>query len=313
MIYTITFNPALDISGSVEQLVPDEKNYVTNEVHTPGGNGINAAIIANRLGANVLALGFLGGEKGREIEDLLEREKLKHLFVNISGNTRMNLTVSNAKTHRQTRLSFPGPKIKYNEFEKLKSLLKKTREGDFLLFGGSLPQGISPGSINHLIRSQNKKGVLCIVDVPGNMLAEIITAKPFFIKPNLAEFQQLIGKNVKSIKTILPLVRRMTENVPLVCVSSVEGGAILVNKVEAWFGKIPRVEIRSTVGAGDSMVGAMAYLLSIAPETTLDELLREGLAASCATLTEKGMILGSRKSILHFKDLIKIHQIAKFN
>jgi 1-phosphofructokinase family hexose kinase len=309
MIYTITFNPALDISGSVEQLVADEKNYVSNELHTPGGNGINAAIIAHRLGADVLALGFLGGTTGREIKDLLDKEKLKQLFVTISGNTRMNLTVSNAQTHRQTRLSFLGPNIKNSEFKKLKFLLKKTKEGDLVLFGGSLPQGISPVSFNRLIRSQNKKGALCMVDVPGNMLAEIISAKPYFIKPNLAEFQQLIGKNVKSIKAILPLARQITDEVPLVCVSSVEGGAILVSKVEAWYGKIPRVKIQSTVGAGDSMVGAMAHLLSVNPEVTLDELLRAGLAASCATLTEQGMVLGSRKSIHRFRNLIQIRRI----
>lgn len=309
MIYTITLNPALDISGTIYQLIPDEKSYVTNETHSPGGNGINAAIIAHRLGAKVVATGLLGGTNGEDIESLLDKEKLKHNFVHISGSTRMNLTVSNVKTHRQTRLSFPGPKITRNEFKQLVLYLERVKEEDMVIIGGSLPQQVASRSVAQLIRSLKKKNVICLVDVPGKVLAEVISSRPYFIKPNLTEFQQLIGKKVRTINSILPIVRQLNEKVPLICVSSVEGGAILVNKSDAWFGKIPKVKIRSTVGAGDSMVGAIAHELSKNPFTTLDKLLREGLAASCATLSEEGMVLGSRKSIQHLRKHIHIRQL----
>ena len=119
MIYLITPNPALDISGTVDQLIADEKNYVTDEIRSAGGNGINAARIAHRLGAKVIASGFLGGPTGDEIKNLLDKENIKHHFVKTVGNTRINLTISNHNTHSQTRLSFPGANIKFNELTTL--------------------------------------------------------------------------------------------------------------------------------------------------------------------------------------------------
>jgi 1-phosphofructokinase family hexose kinase len=309
LIYAITFNPALDIGGSVDQLIPDEKIYVTNENHHPGGNGINAAIIIHRLGIDVIATGFLGGQNGTEIELLLDKENVKNRFVKISGNTRMNITVSNRKTFKQTRLSFPGPKIKPNELKNLNLYLNKLIPNDIVLIGGSLPPGITPVYINKIIKNLKKKNILCLVDMPGKILSEVISSHPYFIKPNLIEFQELVGKNVSSMKAILPLVRKLNELVPLICVSSVEGGAILVTKNEAWFGKIPKVKILSTVGAGDSMVGAIAAQLAINPSSDIKVLLRLGLAAACATLSTDGMLLGSKQMIIKYSSKIQIKKI----
>lgn len=308
-IYTLTLNPALDISGTVEELIPNEKSYVENEIHTPGGNGINAAVIAHRLKGRVVATGFLGGSNGEEIASLLTKEGLRHEFLPIKGRTRMNLTVSNLKTHKQTRLSFPGPQIKRVELKELESYLSKLTEQDSILIGGSLPPGVSTQFVSSLVKKLSKRGVKCLVDMPGKSLKEIISSKPYFIKPNLIEFQDLTGKKVETVARILPLVKKLNDEIPLICVSSVEGGAILVNKTKAWFGKLPKVKIRSTVGAGDSMVGAIAAQLARDPDTPLDDLLRYGLAASCATLTEEGMVLGSRKSIEAYRSKILISEI----
>ena len=309
MIYTVTFNPALDVGGTVEEIIPNEKSYVFDEIHHPGGNGINAAIIIHRLGSDVKATGFLGGTNGAEIKRLLDEEKLKSSFIKISGNTRMNITVSSRKTHKQTRLSFAGPKIKVDEFKKLCSFLNKIKKNDLVLIGGSLPPGITSQHIKKIVKDLKNKKILCIVDMPGKILSEIISAKPYFIKPNLIEFQELVGKKVKSINTILPIVRQLNELVPLICVSSVDGGAILVTKDEAWFGKIPKVKILSTVGAGDSMVGAMATKLAANKDVQVEELLRLGLAASCATLTNEGMVLGSKQMITKYLSRILIKRI----
>ena len=309
MIYTVTFNPALDVGGTVEKIIPNEKSYVFDEIHHPGGNGINAAIIIHRLGSDVKATGFLGGTNGAEIKRLLDEEKLKSSFIKISGNTRMNITVSSRKTYKQTRLSFTGPKIKVDEFRKLCSFLKKIKKNDLVLIGGSLPPGITSQHIKKIVKDLKNKEILCMADMPGKILSEIISAKPYFIKPNLIEFQELVGKKVKSIKTILPIVRQLNELVPLICVSSVDGGAILVTKDEAWFGKIPKVKILSTVGAGDSMVGAMATRLAANKDAQIEELLRLGLAASCATLTNEGMVLGSKQMITKYLSRILIKKI----
>jgi 1-phosphofructokinase family hexose kinase len=309
LIYTITLNPALDISCSVDQVIPDEKSYVSDEIHHPGGNGINAAIIIHRLGGEVIATGFLGGAYGEEIKKLLNQERLEHNFLPISGNTRMNLTISNRKTHKQMRLCFQGPRIKSSEFKEICFFLDKIDSHDIVLIGGSLPPGISPDLVEKLVRKLKKKHIFCMVDMPGKALNKVLSAKPDFIKPNLIEFQELVGKKVESIKSILPLVRKLNKLVPLICVSSIDGGAILVTRDEAWFGKIPNVKIKSAVGAGDSMVGAMAAQLANDPACGIDELLRMGLAAACATLIEDGLVLGSKQAIARYQPKIVIKEI----
>ncbi len=309
MIYTVTFNPALDVSGVVDDLIPDEKNYVYDEIHMPGGNGLNAGIIAHRLKREVILTGFLGGNNGKEVKRLLDKDKMTHNFIEISGMTRMNLTIANRGDHRQTRLSFPGPLIRVPEARQLEALLHKVSARDILLFGGSLPPGLSKTYVQKLIKKFRSHGVRCLVDMPGDLLKDIIKVKPSFIKPNLTEFQLLVGKKVNSLNGVVHAARKILDHVPVICVSSVEGGAILMSEHEVWYGKIPSVKIRSTVGAGDSLVGAMACLWDINPSSSIEELLRLGLSASCATLTEPGLKLGSRKSILKYQSQIKLKKL----
>lgn len=309
MIYTVTFNPALDVSGVVDQLIPNEKCYVHNEIHTPGGNGINAGIIAHRLRSDVVMTGFLGGSNGDEIRSLLEREKLNHQFVKIKGKTRMNISVLNKDDHLQTRLSFPGPSILKIESESLRRFLQNVSANDIVIWGGSFTPCLDVPYILKLIKSLRRRGVRCLVDMPSDFLKDIMSAKPDFIKPNLVEFQKLVGKKVSTIKEVLPIVKKLLDSVPLICISSVEGGALLVNEHETWYGRIPQVKIRSTVGAGDSMVGAMAHLWDRQPNASLEELLRIGLAASCATLTERGLVLGARKSILKYRSKVFLKRL----
>lgn len=309
MIYTVTFNPALDVSGVVDSLIPNEKSYVFDEKHTAGGNGINSAVIASRLGCPVTMTGFLGGSNGDEIKELLKNEKAKQKFVPISGRTRMNLTVSNRDDHQQTRLSFPGPKIKASELEELEKILHKLTKKDLLLLGGSLPPGVKTSYVKKLVKSCGLKNVRCMVDMPGEPLKEMVKSRPLFIKPNLTEFQTMTGTSGKSIKSVLEASKDLLKDIPFVCVSSVEGGALLITKEEVWFGKIPEVQIHSTVGAGDSMVGAMASLWHETPDVSVEDLLRLGLAASCATLTERGLTLGTKKSILHYRPQIIMKKV----
>ncbi len=125
MIYTITLNPALDISGVVDELVPDEKSYVTDVIQTPGGNGVNAGIIASRLGAKVKLTGFLGGANGKELKSFLRDQTLEDKFISIESSTRLNITVTNSKTHKQTRLSFPGPRINQSEWTQLERRISR--------------------------------------------------------------------------------------------------------------------------------------------------------------------------------------------
>jgi 1-phosphofructokinase family hexose kinase len=315
MIFSITPNPALDLSGTVKEIIPNEKSYVSDEKFTPGGNGINAAIIIHRLGEKVAASGFLGGSTGEEIKKMLEEEGVPTEFVFIPGRTRTNMTISSQKTHKQTRLSFAGPTVAKKDFSKLKDKVKALPSHSVVLIGGSLPQGITPSDISSLIKTAKKAGHLVMIDMPGKILKELSSEGAFFIKPNLIEFQEMMGKKVESIQSILPLARKLNDKIPLICISSVEGGALLVTKQRAFWGKIPKVKIRSTVGAGDSMVGAIAakldhFLCEGQDEEEclnerIEDLLRSGLSAACATLINSGMDLGEKKTMeLYYPKII---------
>jgi 1-phosphofructokinase family hexose kinase len=322
MIYTFTPNPALDISGQVEKIVADEKTYVSDEIRSPGGNGINAGRIAHRLGAEVVVSGLLGGMSGAEIAGMLDKEEVRHDFIQIAGSTRFNITVSSRKTHKQTRLSFAGPEIKGSELKKFLNYMEELSEEHIAVIGGSLPGGVKALHMAKVLRTLRKRGVLCVVDMPGPILTDLISSRPFFIKPNLTEFQQLVHKKIENLDRILPKVRELNSLIPLICVSSVEGGAIVVTKKRAWYGRIPKVKIMSTVGAGDSMVGAITaslwknklqFMNEGSREEFINEhggeVLRMGLAAACATLAQPGMTLGLKKDIFGYSESIFIKEI----
>jgi 1-phosphofructokinase family hexose kinase len=312
MIITVTPNPSLDISGTVPRLIPNEKAYVSHEARFPGGNGVNAARIAHRLGTDVIATGFLGGAAGKEFSELLTKERIPQHFVPIKGHTRSNVTISLEKSHEQTRLSFPGPKISRQEREALVYFLERSLP-ELLVFGGSFPEGITPSFLASLIRRFNQNGVPSFVDVPGKLLKGVIEAKPVFIKPNLTEFQELTASKATSKIAVLKVARTLSSKIPLQCISSVEGGALLVTPEHAWFGEIPKIKVQSTVGAGDSMVGAMAASFIKArgklSETQLEKMLRWGLAAAAATLSNKGLTMGTHRSIKEFYPRIHIQQL----
>ncbi len=316
-IYTLTPNPALDLGGIVDKLIPNEKSYVQNETRYPGGNGINAARILQRLGSPVTLTGFLGGGVGQELKRLMDQESLHHKFIKINGSTRIGITVSAKNSPLQTRLSFPGPAIQPREREALFDFILKIKKPAMLVIGGSLPAGFSVYDLQEILEFCQKKNIPAIVDCPGAVLKKIFSYQSLLIKPNLHEFQEALGRPLPTIASVLREARRLTKKNSLVCVSSVGKGALLVTPQFAWYGKMPKVKIRSVVGAGDSMVGAMVSQLwrkrSLLAENFAqfekhhsEDLLRWGLAAACATLVHPGTTLGSRGQIEFFYPKIKI-------
>lgn len=314
MIYTITPNPALDLGGIVDAIIPNEKTYVQNETRFPGGNAINAARIITRLQVPAIASGFLGGAIGNEIKQLLDAEKVYHHFIPIRGNTRINITLSNLKSHFQTRISFPGPHILPKEIKELEKWLTRIPTPSLFIIGGSLPLGFEIKNLRKLIQIITMNRFPCVVDMPGHCMQPLIDLPLFLIKPNLIEFQQLIGKSVNSLSQVVREAQVKLSHIPYICVSSVEGGAVLLTQKEIVFGKIPKIKIQSTVGAGDSMVGAIcARLWKLRMKLnslSAEDLLRWGLAASAATLAETGTTLGSKKAILGFLKQIEVTRIT---
>lgn len=310
-LYTFTPNPVLDLGGNVAKVIPDEKVYVHDETRSPGGNGINAGRILDRLGLPVTLTGFLGGGIGVELQNLLKAEKLSQDFVKVQEDTRIGITVSTLATGTQTRLSFPGPKIRPVEKQSLLKKFRQLSEDSLIVIGGSLPPGFTVQDLKAILRLGHRKQFQVIVDCPGETLKAVLRERPLLIKPNLLEFQAMTGTSATSRKAVLKEARKLSRFVPLICISSVEGGALLVGKDEAWFGRIPKVKINSVVGAGDSMVGAMSAHLWQHQATDLGTMLRWGLAASCASLTHKGTSLGSAREIQKYFKKTRVTQLKE--
>lgn len=307
-VLTITPNPALDLSGSVERIELNEKTYVQNETRAPGGNAINVARILTRLGTPVLATGFLGGSTGDELAELLTAERVPQHFVKTQEPTRINMTISNRHDHKQTRFSFSGPRITRAEAGRLQKLVKTESPKGILVLGGSMPPQFTIHEVRTLIRSAQKRNVGVVVDCPGVILKDLKIPGLLLIKPNLAEFQEMTQSRVRSLTAVKRKALRLLNVASYICISSVEGGALLVTATGCYFGKISRVKIRSTVGAGDSMVAAMVAQLC-AGNSSPAEILRWGLAASAATLSEAGTNLGTAAKMRELYKKTKVVEV----
>lgn len=316
MIYTVTPNPALDACGVIDRLVPDEKNYVQQVTHYPGGNGINVARVLTRLRVPCVASGFLGGSVGDEIRDILNSEGVQESFVKIRGATRMSVTVTQTQTNCQTRLSFPGPVILSSEAERLESQVRKLHFSSILMCGGSLPGAYPIKRVATLMAIAQKKRIPVVIDCPGKILRPLLKGRPTLIKPNIFEFQDLLGKKLRSVDAVASAASRLSRSVRFICVSSVDGGALLITQKGTWYGKGKKIKKCSTVGAGDSMVGGMLYQLvpELGRQERWDdlapELLRWGIAAGMATASNPTGVLGQAADMRSFVKAVRIKKIS---
>ena len=336
-LITLTSNPALDLSGHVRDLVVNEKNYVFQTRRDPGGNGINSARLATRLGCKTRAFGFLGGIAGSEIQLLLDQEQVRHAFTPIAQETRTNVTVTNEHTHDQTRLTFPGPTISRKELNAHLKQMSRLRWKGILCIGGSLAPGLGLDLYEKWIKYAWSLGNLPWMDIPGADLKRYLTGKkpmdralPFLIKPNVQELALATGSKPQT--QIGPLLRsayKLTRLIPVVIVSLGRQGALLVTRNEAWQARSPQVKSKGSVGAGDSMVGAMATHLihggKVPFGTSLDQLSREihtprlsralvdafcyGVAAGAATSESTGTKLGDPKRVQALVSQVKVQKL----
>lgn len=320
-IIAFTPNPALDLSGEVQALIPNEKNAVHELRRDPGGNSINAGRIASRLGADVRHLFWSGGPTGKRVESLLREERQKLLPLPLTQNdqdreTRTNITVTQLGSHTQTRLSFPGPQIRKSDIAKLIQRAKSPalRKAIWIV-GGSLPPGFTAKDLSNFLTQIQPQTLF--LDVPAGVLQTLCPrtsgpSKPprwraFMMKPNLAELSQWWGTPLTTDEQIRNAALALSTYTDWVCISMGSKGAQLIHSASrtTWTGTPPPIHSEGSVGAGDSMVGAMAYAYSHNPEMTGDALLRWGLAGGAATAASPGTHLGSAQMIRTILKVLK--------
>lgn len=260
-IVTVTLNPALDKTASTDDLRPGRLNRLREVMVDAGGKGINVSKMIASLGGESVATGFLGGGSGAEIARALDAMGIKHDFVRIASPTRTNLKVLDQGA-RLTELNEPGPGVTSAECQSLLAKLESLADPETLfVFSGSVPASVGPSAYADMIRMAHSAGARAFLDADGAAFAAALAEKPDFIKPNKFEILQYNGLGTDAgFREILLLCRDcLAKGVGRMAVSMGDQGALFVSPDDAFLCPGLSVTAHSSVGAGDSMVGAIAY------------------------------------------------------
>lgn len=296
-ILTITFNPTVDKSSTVDSIKPEKKLRCTQPVYEPGGGGINVSRGLERLGIPSIAFFTSGGRTGELLEKLLEKENIEILSHKVSGETRENFTVVDTSNNEQYRFGMPGEDVSEKECNALHdAILSISPFPEIIVISGSLPEGMHPSHLSKLIKQLKEKHAKIIIDTSGDALTEALKEGVYMVKPNLGELSRLSGKEELDNESADEAARQLINEgkAEIVAVSMGPQGAYLVTKDEFIHVPAPSVKKLSTVGAGDSMVAGMVSI--IAKGGNLTEMARMGVACGSAATMSKGTGLFTKEN-----------------
>lgn len=286
MIYTVTFNPAIDYVVHTEEIKLGATNRSSREEMYFGGKGINVSIVLKELGVESKALGFTAGFTGEAIEKGLSDMGIATEFVRLQkGNSRINVKI---KAAEETELNGQGPDIDEAAIAALFEKLERLSEGDTLVLAGSIPSSLPSDIYERILERLSGKGIRVVVDATKALLLNVLKYKPFLIKPNKEELSELFGAELKTEEEIERYARRLWNlGAVNVLISMAGDGALLIDE----FGKTHRCgvcegTVRNSVGAGDSMV---AGFIAGAVDGDYENALRLGTAAGGATAFSDGL------------------------
>lgn len=288
-IVTLTPNPAIDLSTSVERIVPSRKLRCAAQQRDPGGGGINVARVVKRFGGAVEAIFPAGGFTGKLLRTLLDEEGIPNRTVESAAETREDFSVTEAATGDQYRFVLPGLPLAETEWRAMLDLLAASNPVPKIVVGsGSLPPGVPPDFYAQAAAVAKRIGAKFFLDTSGASLAAALAQGVTLIKPNLREMQELAGRPLADETDWVAAARQPIDagRVEIVALSLGHLGALLVTKDEALRSPALPVKPVSTVGAGDSFLGAIAFALSHGRPVA--DAFRLGLAAGSASLTMQG-------------------------
>ena len=279
MIYTLTLNPSVDLIVSLERFCEGRVNLSDNEYKLPGGKGINVSQVLKNLGHESTALGFVGGFTGNFIVDELKKRKVDTDFIEVSGDTRINIKMKDTKA--ESEINGNSPAITKEDLKDLMKKLNELKKDDLLVMSGSVPKTLS-SSIYKEILEGLKEEVKVIVDTKGEALEEVLKANPFLVKPNNHELEDLFNVKISGIEDTIRYGKKLQEMGAVNVVVSLAGeGAILIGEEKIYRGNVPRGTVVNSVGAGDSLVGGFAA--GLLEDLSIEECFRKGIASGSAS------------------------------
>ncbi len=283
MIYTLTFNPAIDYYVTVDDLKVGAVNRIQTEQIRFGGKGINVSLVLKELGVKSVALGFVGGFTGDALESHLKQNGIQCDFVRIAGNTRINVKLND------TDINAAGPDISQEEINELYKKLDSIKSGDFLVLSGSVPKSLPLNTYKIIIERLKNKDINFVIDAEKELLLSALKYKPFLIKPNHHELGEMFDTRITDFETALLYAEKLRDmGAKNVLVSMGKMGAVLIDENgKSHTATAPNGDVISAVGAGDSAIAA--FLRNYLYDQGYKNSLKLAVAAGSATAFSDGL------------------------
>ncbi|WP_444642898.1 1-phosphofructokinase [Caproiciproducens sp. R1] len=310
MITTLTLNPCIDRTVTVDGFTYGGTNHVENFRCDVSGKGINVSIALNNIGEETRCLGFNYMDGGSLLTDFLNSEKISNDFLNVNGQLRTNIKIFDKKASVMSELNESG---NFVNGDCIADLVKKVEEylpkTSLLVLDGSVPPGVSKDIYKTLTDKAREYGVKTVIDAYGELLLEGIKAGPYLIKPNKDELEEAFGEKIQSKEDAVRVARKIIgQGVGMVCVSMGKGGAMLITEEKAYFCAGTDIEVKGVQGAGDSLVAGMCY--AIVHGLSCAEMLRYGVAVAHGSLTLEGTQMCTLESFQKMLPLIHTEEIG---
>lgn len=261
MIYTVTLNPAIDKTVVIENFSAGSVNRIRSVREDAGGKGINVSKCLKNLGADTVAAMILAGQTGKRLSAMLKNLDIHMLRISAEGENRTNLKIIDPVKGENTDVNEPGPQIDSIILDQMKKKLgRSVGKGDIVVLSGSLPKGVDKGLYGEWIRYFRSHDASVLLDADGEPLYRAIDALPYMIKPNGEELAAMLGKEQLTREEMIAEGKRLHEmGIPEVVISLGGEGALFINADGCFYAESLKVPVKSTVGAGDSMVAAIVY------------------------------------------------------
>lgn len=286
MITTVCMNPSFDKTASIHKLTVGEVNRLHEVRVDIGGKSVNVAIVLKRLGVDVRCVGCLGEGNGETFLRMIGRERVPFDYLSVPGEVRTNLKLVDESERVITEFNEPGVSMNENQLEAFIRLLSKhAEESKYVVLSGRLPTGCPQNTYQRCMQALD--GKKCVLDAAGESLLHGIKEKPFLIKPNLPEIEAIMKRELRTLRSLRDAALfLMSYGAQNVVVSMGKYGAMFVNADTTLFAPALMVEARSTVGAGDAMIGGI--MAGLTKGASLMEAFRYGVAAGAASIMTDG-------------------------
>jgi 6-phosphofructokinase 2 len=308
-ILTVTLNPALDVLTTIERVSDTHKMRCGPTLKHPGGGGVNVSRVLHRLGASCEAVYLAGGVTGERHRQLLRAEGVRCHVVPIAEETRESFSAHETSTGHDYRFVLPGPQVTEAEWQACLDHVAQHMPKKFLVLSGGLAPGVPDDFFARLVKLANAHGVRVVLDSNGPVLTHALREGVYLFKPSLRELREFTGLELIDTDSQVAAARQLIAQgqAQVVAVSLGEDGALLVSADESWQAHSIRVEVKTTIGAGDSFVAAMVWSLS--REANLLKAFQYGMASGAAALLAPGTSLSQAADVHALLPQLTVHAV----